>query len=113
MARYADSVNIMYGGKLVERGPTRDVFKNPRHPYTQGLIQAVPRLDRPRTKELYTIKGEPPDMSRVPPGCCAFAPRCPYETAECTKARPEDREVSPGHTCACFHMDRTGKEGTA
>ena len=112
VARYADSVKIMYGGKLVEQGPTKEVFKNPRHPYTQGLIQAVPRLDRPRTKELYTIKGEPPDMSRVPPNCCAFAPRCPYETSECTKARPADREVTPGHTCACFHMDLTGKGGS-
>lgn len=114
VARYADSVKIMYGGKLVEQGLTGEVFKNPRHPYTQGLIQAVPRLDRPRTKELYTIKGEPPDMSRVPPDCCAFAPRCPYETSECTKSRPEDREVAPGHTCACFNMDLTaGKEGRA
>ena len=110
VARYADSVKIMYGGKLVEQGPTREVFKDPRHPYTQGLVQAVPRLDRPRTKELYTIKGEPPDMSRIPPDSCAFAPRCPYETAECLKARPEHKEVGPGHTCACFHMDLTGKE---
>lgn len=110
VARYADSVKIMYGGKLVEQGATKDVFKDPRHPYTQGLIQAVPRLDRPRTKDLYTIKGEPPDMSRVPPNCCAFAPRCPYETSLCTKARPEDREVSPGHTCACFNLELTGGE---
>jgi len=110
VARYADSVKIMYGGKLVEQGPTREVFRDPRHPYTQGLIQAVPRLDKPRTKDLYTIKGEPPDMSRVPPDSCAFAPRCPYETAECLKARPEHREVGPGHTCACFHMDMTAKK---
>ena len=110
VARYADSVKIMYGGKLVEQGPTREVFRDPRHPYTQGLIQAVPRLDKPRTKDLYTIKGEPPDMSRIPPQSCAFAPRCPYETAECLKARPEHREVGPGHTCACFHMDLTAKK---
>jgi len=110
VARYADSVKIMYGGKLVEQGPTREVFRDPRHPYTQGLIQAVPRLDKPRTKDLYTIKGEPPDMSRIPPQSCAFAPRCPYETAECLKARPEHKEVGPGHTCACFHMDMTAKK---
>ena len=113
VARYADSVKIMYGGKLVEQGPTREVFADPRHPYTQGLIQAVPRLDRPRAKNLYTIKGEPPDMSRIPPESCAFAPRCPYETAECLKARPKHEEVGPGHTCACFHMDLTAKEGKA
>jgi len=110
VARYADSVKIMYGGKLVEQGPTREVFRDPRHPYTQGLIQAVPRLDKPRTKDLYTIKGEPPDMSRIPPQSCAFAPRCPYETAECLKARPEHEDVGPGHTCACFHMDLTAKK---
>ena len=113
VARYADSVKIMYGGKLVEQGPTREVFGNPRHPYTKGLIQAVPRLDRPRSKELFTIKGQPPDMSRVPADCCAFAERCEYETSECTRARPPEREVCPGHTCACFHMDLTAKEETA
>ena len=110
VARYADSVKIMYGGKLVEQGSTRDVFKDPRHPYTQGLIQAVPRLDKPRTKNLYTIKGEPPDMSRIPPDSCAFAPRCPYETERCLKARPEHRDAGPGHSCACFQMDLTKKK---
>lgn len=110
VARYADSVKIMYGGKLVEQGPTREVFRDPRHPYTQGLIQAVPRLDKPRTKDLFTIKGEPPDMSRIPLNSCAFAARCPYETSECLKARPTHEEVSHGHTCACFHMDLTVKK---
>ena len=110
VARYADSVKIMYGGKLVEQGPTREVFANPRHPYTRGLIQAVPRLDRPRTKELFTIKGQPPDMSRMPQNTCAFAERCQYETAECTKDRPPMREIRPGHTCACFHTELTAKE---
>lgn len=111
VARYADSVKIMYGGKLVEQGSTGDVFADPRHPYTQGLIQAVPRLDRPRTKDLYTIKGEPPDMSAVPVNCCAFAPRCPYETELCNRARPEHKTIAGDHSCACFHMDITGKEG--
>lgn len=110
VARYADSVKIMYGGKLVEQGSTEEVFADPRHPYTQGLIQAVPRLDRARTKDLYTIKGEPPDMSRVPPDCCAFAPRCPYETEQCMKARPEEQTIAGDHRCACFHADLTGKE---
>ena len=78
VARYADSVKIMYGGKLVEQGPTREVFRNPRHPYTMGLIRAVPRLDRPRTESLYPIEGEPPDMSQIPAQSCAFASRCKY-----------------------------------
>lgn len=111
VARYADSVKIMYGGKLVEQGATEEVFRHPRHPYTRGLIQAVPRLDRPRRDELYTIKGQPPDMSRVPPESCAFAERCEFETSRCLKARPVMREVSPGHTCACFHVDAQEGEG--
>lgn len=111
VARYADSVKIMYGGKLVEQGSTMEVFKNPRHPYTMGLIKAVPRLDRPRDKELFTIKGQPPDMSRVPPDCCAFGMRCEYETSQCGKARPPMVEVAPGHTCACFNMDKIVREG--
>lgn len=113
VARYADSVKIMYGGKLVEQGATEEVFRHPRHPYTRGLIQAVPRLDRPRREELYTIKGQPPDMSRVPPECCAFAERCEFETSRCLKARPAMREVSPGHTCACFYIDAQEGEGGA
>lgn len=110
VARYADSVNIMYGGKLVERGATREVFKNPRHPYTMGLIKAVPRLDRPRSRELFTIKGQPPDMSRVPPDCCAFSLRCEYQTGRCELARPPMTEVAPGHICACFNMDKVVRE---
>ena len=67
VARYADTVKIMYGGKIVEDGPTDEVFENPQHPYTLGLIRAVPRLDLPRSHGLYTIEGEPPDMSKIPP----------------------------------------------
>ena len=66
VARYADSVKIMYGGKIVEEGDTFQIFENPHHPYTLGLIRAVPRLDLPRSHGLHTIEGEPPDMSRVP-----------------------------------------------
>ena len=110
VARYADSVKIMYGGKLVEQGPTREVFKNPRHPYTMGLIRAVPRLDRPRTESLYTIEGEPPDMSQVPAQSCAFAARCKYATEECRTHRPEHVAVGEGHTCACFHMEEAQEE---
>lgn len=111
VARYADSVKIMYGGKLVEQGPTREVFKHPKHPYTMGLIRAVPRLDRPRTESLYTIEGEPPDMSQVPAESCAFAARCSYATEKCRTHRPEHVEVGAGHTCACFQMDQIEERG--
>ena len=106
VARYADSVKVMYGGRIVEDGPTDDVFEDPRHPYTLGLIKAVPRLDIPRGYGLNTIEGDPPDMSKVPADCCAFAPRCPFATEVCRTQRPESVTVSPGHICACHNMER-------
>jgi len=103
VAHYALSVNIMYGGKIVEWGPTKDVFKNPGHPYTIGLINAVPRLDKPRTGELYTIEGEPPDMISIPENSCAFADRCEYRTEECSAREPGATLVGDGHYCVCAH----------
>ena len=77
VARYADRVNVMYAGKLVEQGSARDVYSDPRHPYTVGLLRSVPRLDEPRKATLRPIGGQPPDLMHLPPGC-AFAPRCQY-----------------------------------
>ena len=114
VARYADSVKIMYGGRIVESGTTDDIFLDPAHPYTMGLIRAVPRLDLPRSHGLYTIEGEPPDMSAVPPDCCPFHYRCPYAADECARQRPADIEVAPGHMCACLRIDtvkQSRKEG--
>ena len=108
VARYADSVKIMYGGRIVEEGKTDDIFHDPHHPYTEGLIRAVPRLDR-ESDTLWTIEGEPPDMSVIPPDSCAFAARCPYADDCCRRERPELEEVGPEHRCACFHMDRVQK----
>ena len=105
VARYADTVKIMYGGKVIEDGPTDAIFHVPHHPYTLGLIQAVPRLDLPRSHGLHTIPGEPPDMSKIPENCCAFAPRCKYATEECRTKRPQPETVGEGHRCSCFHMD--------
>jgi len=105
VARYADSVKIVYGGKIVEDGDVVQVFRNPHHPYTIGLINAVPRLDLPRSHGLHTIEGEPPDMAKIPPDSCAFSERCRYATEECRTKRPPLTEVEPGHTCACFHLD--------
>lgn len=114
VARYADSVKIMYGGKIVEEGETTEIFHHPHHPYTMGLIKAVPRLDR-ESEQLWTIEGEPPDMSAIPPDSCAFAARCPYADEKCRTCRPELEQVGEArHTCACFHQDRVldfGKEG--
>ena len=110
VARYADSVKVMYGGKIVEEGDPDDIFENPHHPYTLGLIRAVPRLDLPRSYGLHSIEGEPPDMSKISPSSCAFAARCRYATDECFSSRPELKEINKGHRCACFNMDRTEEE---
>ena len=106
VARYADSVKIMYGGRIVESGSTEDIFENPAHPYTMGLIRAVPRLDLPRSHGLYTIEGEPPDMSAVPVRSCAFSARCPYADGRCRTERPAMETVDGEHRCACFHSER-------
>ena len=110
VARYADTVKIMYGGKIVEEGDTFEIFRNPHHPYTLGLLRAVPRLDLPRSHGLHTIEGEPPNMAKVPPNCCAFHYRCKYATEECRCQRPELADVADGHRCACFHMEETAAE---
>jgi oligopeptide/dipeptide ABC transporter ATP-binding protein len=110
VARYADSVKIVYGGKIVEQGTPDDIFRNPQHPYTLGLIRAVPRLDKPLSYGLHPIEGEPPDMSKIPANSCAFASRCRYATEVCTMQRPELQTLSETHSCACFHQEETATE---
>jgi oligopeptide transport system ATP-binding protein len=110
VARYADSVKIVYGGKIVEEGDVDQIFEHPHHPYTIGLISAVPRLDLPRSHGLHTIEGEPPDMSKIPPKSCAFSQRCKYCTEVCKTQRPPLTQVEDGHFCACFHMEEALKE---
>ena len=113
VARYADSVKIVYGGSIVESGSPYDVFENPQHPYTLGLIRAVPRLDRPRSYGLHSIEGEPPDMAAMPPDCCAFHTRCRYATQECQSAKPPLEQLDGEHCCACFHRAETKSEREA
>ena len=110
VARYADSVKVVYGGKIVEEGDPTAIFEDPHHPYTLGLIRAVPRLDLPRSYGLNAIEGEPPDMSKIPPDSCAFAGRCKYATDVCREQRPPLEEIREGHLCACFHKDETEHE---
>jgi oligopeptide/dipeptide ABC transporter ATP-binding protein len=101
VARYADRVNVMYAGRIVERGTARELYANPRHPYTLGLLRSVPRLDEPRRAKLDPIPGQPPDLSRLPPGC-SFAPRCSFVVERCRRDRPELEIVAPDHTAACW-----------
>jgi oligopeptide/dipeptide ABC transporter ATP-binding protein len=107
VARYADRVNVMYAGRIIERGTARELYANPRHPYTLGLLRSVPRLDEPRRARLNPIDGQPPDLTRLPPGC-AFAPRCAFRVDRCLVEAPTLRGVggAPGHVTACWEADR-------
>ena len=101
VARYADRVAVMYGGRIVEQSSARNIYKNPSHPYTRGLLASVPRLDGDSSQRLVPIEGSPPDLTRLPPGC-AFAPRCRYAIAECQQQRPPLRPVGTDHVMACI-----------
>jgi oligopeptide transport system ATP-binding protein len=101
VARYADRVAVMYGGRIVETAPARDLYRNPQHPYTRGLMASVPRMDAGQDERLEPIDGQPPDLAHLPPGC-AFAPRCRFAMARCRTERPELAEIAPGHRKACL-----------
>jgi oligopeptide/dipeptide ABC transporter ATP-binding protein len=101
VARYADRVNVMYAGRIVESAGADDLYERPRHPYTVGLLRSVPRLDRPTAEKLIPIPGQPPDALRMPSGC-AFHPRCSFAVARCRVEAPAAREVGAGHTIACW-----------
>jgi oligopeptide/dipeptide ABC transporter ATP-binding protein len=105
VARYADRVNVMYAGRIVEHGSAVRLYRQPAHPYTAGLLNSVPRLDRPRGAHLDPIPGTPPDPSALASGC-AFRPRCGHATRECAAAIPPLFDAGSGHRTACFHFDR-------
>ena len=101
VARYADRVNVMYAGKIEEHGTAREIYADPRHPYTLGLLRSVPRLDEPKREKLAPIQGQPPDLTRLPRGC-AFAPRCAYSIARCATEIPPLDAVDGSHLSACW-----------
>jgi peptide/nickel transport system ATP-binding protein len=100
VSQVADRIAVMYAGNLVELGSKHDIFHAPAHPYTRGLLNAVPTLKTDRTRPLATIEGTVPAMNAVPPGC-PFEPRCDFRIAECTRHLPPLLEVSPGHWARC------------
>jgi oligopeptide transport system ATP-binding protein len=102
VAGMCERILVMYAGSIVEEASRREIFYNPRHPYTIGLLKSVPRLDREREERLPQIEGLPPDLSRVPAGC-PFHTRCPFATDLCRQTTPHLREVGPGHTVACHY----------
>jgi len=112
VARYADRVNVMYAGRIIERASAAELYARPRHPYTLGLLRSVPRLDEPRRARLDPIEGQPPDVTRLPPGC-SFAPRCAFRVARCTEEAPALEKVDPDHLSACWESARlVGKQVT-
>ena len=102
VAGMCERVNVMYAGMIFETGSAEQVFGRPRHPYTLGLLQSVPRLDAERKAALHPIEGQPPNMLR-PPSMCPFAPRCRFEVPESRQEVPRLREMEPGHEVACFN----------
>jgi len=102
VAETAQRVVVMYAGRVVEEAPVGELFARPRHPYTQGLIRSIPRLDTAgRKTRLEAIAGVVPSLFDLPPGC-SFAPRCPFARAACIATPPPLREVAPGHKVACI-----------
>ena len=112
VARYADRVNVMYAGRIVERGTARDIYADPRHPYTRGLLRSVPRLDEPRRAKLEPVPGQPPDLTRLPAGC-SFAPRCAFAMDRCQSEAPSLEPVAEGHLASCWLADDLGRVAPA
>jgi oligopeptide transport system ATP-binding protein len=102
VAGMCERVHVMYAGMFMETGSAEQVFDTPRHPYTLGLLQSVPRLDAPRGRKLHPIEGAPRDMLNAP-AYCPFAPRCSYEVTQSRLEVPPLVEMEPGHHVACFN----------
>ena len=105
VARYADRVNVMYAGKIRETGRSDEIYENPKHPYTVGLLNSVPRLDVPADKKLEPIQGDVPNLMALPEGC-AFRDRCDWAVDQCALEDPPIEEVYPGHGSACWERDK-------
>jgi oligopeptide/dipeptide ABC transporter ATP-binding protein len=113
VARYADRVNVMYAGRVIEQADAAELYANPRHPYTLGLLRSVPRLDEPIRERLVPIEGQPPDLTRLPGGC-AFAPRCAFRVEHCDEMAPALAPTGrAGHVAACWESARVTPQKAA
>ncbi|MBM3947862.1 MAG: ABC transporter ATP-binding protein [SAR202 cluster bacterium] len=101
VARYAQRVIVMYAGKIIESGSAKQIYGDPRHPYTLGLLKSVPRLDESRKEKLDPIEGLPPLLINLP-AACSFAPRCKYAIDKCRSEVPQLEMATDGHVSACF-----------
>ncbi len=111
VAGMTDKINVMYAGYIVESAPTEELFANPRHPYTLGLLRSIPRIDEERRERLIPIEGLPPDLIDAPEGC-PFAPRCSFVVDRCRAETPKLEPVARGHQIACWVDVRGGKDGS-
>jgi oligopeptide/dipeptide ABC transporter ATP-binding protein len=108
VARYANRVNVMYAGRIVESGSAEAIYRTPRHPYTMALLRSVPRLDIPRRTRLDPVEGQPPDLTRLDGGC-AFRPRCRFAADGCAAAQPRLEPAGEAeHLAACFRLREIG-----
>jgi len=101
IAETAHRVAVMYAGRIVESAPVKTIFSAAQHPYTQGLLRSIPRIERNRVTTLSEIPGSVPNLIRLPSGC-AFAPRCPSAIAQCRAERPMPRAIAPDHVVSCW-----------
>jgi len=104
VARYADRVNVMYAGKIVEMGDAEQIYHRPRHPYTVGLLASVPRMDRHRGRRLVPIEGQPPDLTRLDEGC-PYRPRCRWAIDRCAAEYPPLEDTGEGQYSACWRHE--------
>jgi oligopeptide transport system ATP-binding protein len=109
VAGIADRVQVMYAGHIVETASTEEIFANPRHPYTVGLMKSIPRLDARSKERLQPIRGLPPDLIELP-DMCPFVPRCNYAREKCEQKNPPLLEVKPGHYSACWFWEEVHRE---
>ena len=112
VARYADRVNVMYAGRIIESATAAELYPNPRHPYTLGLLRSVPRLDQSRKSRLDPIEGMPPDLINLGAGC-SFRPRCRFAVERCKEEVPPLLSVGPEHEAACWEWENVAKASSA
>jgi oligopeptide transport system ATP-binding protein len=110
VANFAQNVQVMYSGYIVEKSSVKELFARPAHPYTRGLLNSLPRMTGSERSRLQAIKGTPPDLVSLGPGC-PFAPRCPLASEQCRREMPPLERLDASHHAACWNMDRSVYHG--